>query len=157
MGRSILKSCAVGALLLAGAAAAANAQTTAKPGGGSVCSTTYTTTANPAQRAVNNTGAAVLVFGSGNAATLYTWRGPKPYDKPPTALTGYDYQYQLFLTPTASGYDTTYSSLASGTTVDVRITSDSSGNWTLGMTPRTSGSVTATGKLHCGSKPFEAK
>lgn len=154
MGRSIFRGCTIAALLVAGAA---SAQTSAKPPGGSVCSATYTTTSNPVQRAVNNSGAAVLVFGSGNAATLYTWRGPKPYDKPPTELKGYDYQYQLILTPTASGFDTTYSSLASGTTVDVKISSDGGGNWTLGMTPRTSGSVTATGRLHCGSKPFGAK
>ena len=143
------------ALVMRALASAAIAQTSAKPAGGSVCSAIYTSTTDPARRTVNNSGAAVLIFGSGIAATLYTWRGPKPYDKPPTELKGFEYQYQLTLTPTAAGYETTFSSLVTGTTVDVKITNDAAGNWTIGILPRTAGSTVATGKLRCGSKPFQ--
>jgi len=153
--RQSLGSAAMAALVMGALASPASAQTSAKPAGGNVCSATYTTTTNPVQRTVNNSGAAVLVLGSGIAATLYMWRGPKPYDKPPTELKGFDYQYQLTLTPTDTDYETTFSSLVTGTTVDVKITNDGAGNWTIGMLPRTAGSTTATGKLRCGSKPFQ--
>jgi hypothetical protein len=155
--RRALVAAAMAAIVMKSLAGAASAQAPAKPAGGNVCSATYTNTTDPARRAINNSGAVVLVFGSGNAATLFMWRGPKPHDRPPTALTGFDYQYQLTLTPTASGFETSYSSVASGTTVDVQITSDSAGNWMIGMSPRSAGATTESGRLRCGSKPFEAK
>jgi hypothetical protein len=83
------------------------------------------------------------------------WRGPQPYDKPPKELKGFEYQYQLALRLTATGYETSYSNAVSGTTVDVKIVKDGGGNWTISMTPRSAGSTMATGKLRCGSRPFE--